>query len=117
MYINSNKNVKEKLTVDREVQSRGVATKGYHTDNGIFNASYFMEELLKKHQKIRFSGYGASHKNRVAYCSINTLVMMIETILMHAALNILRTHCPLIFGQWQWIIMYGYTIGYLTCGL
>ena len=36
---------------------------GYHTDNGIFNASEFMGELLKKQKKLRFSGAGASHKN------------------------------------------------------
>ena len=35
--------------------------KVYHTD--IFNTSKFMEELLKKQQKLRFSGAGASHKN------------------------------------------------------
>ena len=40
--------------------------KLYHTDNGIFNASEFMEELLKKQQKIIFIGAGASHKNGAA---------------------------------------------------
>ena len=36
------------------------------TDNGIFNVSEFMEELLKKQQKIMFSGAGVSHQNRAA---------------------------------------------------
>ena len=35
---------------------------GYHTDNRIFNASEFMEELLNNQQKIRFSGAGSSHQ-------------------------------------------------------
>ena len=35
----------------------------YQTDNEIFNTSKFMEELLKKQQKLRFSGAGASHQN------------------------------------------------------
>ena len=35
----------------------------YHTDNAIFNTSKFMEELLKKQQKLRFSEAGDSHKN------------------------------------------------------
>ena len=35
----------------------------YHTDNEIFNTSKFMEELLKKQQKLRFSAGGASHQN------------------------------------------------------
>ena len=33
-------------------QSQGVVIKGYHTDNGSFNASDFIEELLKKYQQI-----------------------------------------------------------------
>ena len=64
--INATETVKEKLTFDREAQSQGVVIKGYHTNNGIFNASEFMEELLKKQQKIRFSGAGASYQNGAA---------------------------------------------------
>ena len=61
--INSTENVKAKLTFEREAKSQGVVIKGYHTDNGIFNYSEFMEEMLKKQKNIRFSGAGASHKN------------------------------------------------------
>ena len=57
--INDTETVKAKLTLEREAQSQGVAIKGYQTDNEIFNVSEFMEELLKKQQKIRFSGAGA----------------------------------------------------------
>ena len=46
--INYTETVKNKLTIEREAQSQGVAIKGYHTDNGIFKASEFMKELLKK---------------------------------------------------------------------
>ena len=53
--------VKAKLTFEREAQSQVVVINGYHTDNGIFNASEFMEDLSKNQQKIRFSGSGASH--------------------------------------------------------
>ena len=45
--INATETFKAKLTFKRESQSQGVVIKGYHTDNGIFNASNFMEELLK----------------------------------------------------------------------
>ena len=45
--INSTETVKAKLTFEREAQSQGVVIKGYHTYNGICNASEFMEELLK----------------------------------------------------------------------
>ena len=36
-------------------------TKVYRID--IFNTSKFMEELLKKQRKLKFSGAGASHQN------------------------------------------------------
>ena len=29
----------------------------------------------------------------------------------------LVTHCPLIFDQWQWIMLYGSTTGPLICSL
>ena len=61
--------------------------KVYHSDNGIFNASYFMEELLKKQQKIRFSGSGASHQNGAAECTVNAVVTMPRTILIHVTLR------------------------------
>ena len=60
--------------------------KGYHTDYGIFNSSEFTEELLKKQQKIRFSGSGASHQNGAAERAIKTVFNMARTMLMHAAI-------------------------------
>ena len=61
--INTTETIKAKITFEMEAQSQGVVIKGYHTDNGIFNASEFMEEILKKQQNIRFSRAGASHQN------------------------------------------------------
>ena len=46
-----------------------------------------MEELLKKHQNIRFSGDGASHQNVAADRTIKTEVTMARTMLMPAALR------------------------------
>ena len=63
--------------------------KGYHTDNGIFNSSEFMEELLKKQQKIRFSVAGASHQNGAAERAIMMEVTTTSTMLMHAVIR-----CP-----------------------
>ena len=85
--INATETVKARLTFEREAQSQGVVIKGYHTDNGIFNASEFMEELLKQQQKISFSVAGASHHNGAAERAIKMLVTMERTMLMHAALR------------------------------
>ena len=59
VVIHATKNVKAKLTFEREDKSQGVMINEYHTD--ISNTSKFMEELLKKQQKLRFSAAGASH--------------------------------------------------------
>ena len=63
--------------------------KGYHTDNGIFNASEFIEEPLKNQQKIKFSAAGDSHQNGEAERAIKTVVTTTRTMLVHAALR-----CP-----------------------
>ena len=59
--INATKTVKIKLTFEREDKSQGIMINEYHND--ISNTSKFMEELLKKHQKTRFSGASDSHQN------------------------------------------------------
>ena len=84
--INATETVNEKLNFEREAQSQGVAIKGYHTDNGIFNTSEFMEYLLKNQQKISFSGASTSHKNGSSERAIKTVVTMARTMLMNAAI-------------------------------
>ena len=59
--IHATETVKAKLTFEREDKSQGVMINEYHT--GIFNTSKFMEKLLKKQQKLRFSAAGALHQN------------------------------------------------------
>ena len=59
--INSTETVKAKLTFEREDKSQEVMIKLYHTDT--FNTSKFIEKLLKKQQKLKFSAAGASHQN------------------------------------------------------
>ena len=56
--------------------------KVYPTDTGIFNTPKCMEDLLKKQQKIMFSGAGASHKNGLADRTINMVVAIASAILM-----------------------------------
>ena len=87
--INATENVKAKLTSERVAQSQGVLIKVYDTNNGISNASEFMEKLFYKQQKIRSSGASASHQNGAAERVIKTVVTMERTKLMHAAFR-----CP-----------------------
>ena len=48
-----------------------------------------MDKILKDQQKIRFSGYGASHQNGAAELTTKMVVTMASTMLMHTALR-----CP-----------------------
>ena len=73
--------------------------KIYHNYNGIFNTSKFMEDILKKQQKISFSGAGASHKNGSEDRNINMLVTMTSTMVMHAALRYYKNTLSTDFGQ------------------
>ena len=84
MDINATETVKEKLTYEMEDKSQGVMINGYHTENGIFNTSKFMEEPLKKHQNIRFSGASTSDQNGAANRTIKTVVTMESAILIQA---------------------------------
>ena len=59
--INATETVKAKLTFEREDKCQGVMINEYHND--ISNTSFFLEELFKKQQKLRFSEAGASHQN------------------------------------------------------
>ena len=86
--INATENDKSKITYEKEAQSQVLVIKRYHTDNGILNASKFMEEMLKKQKTIRFSWSGASHKNGAEERAIKMLVTMENTMLMYAVLRL-----------------------------
>ena len=84
--INATETVKAKLAFERDYQNQWVVIKVYHTDNGIFNDSEFMEELLNKEQKIRFSGASALDQNRLVERAIKMVVTMARNMLMYTAL-------------------------------
>ena len=63
-----------------------MAIKGYHTQNGIFNSSEFMEKLLKNNKNIRFIEAGASHINGAEERTITMADNMERTTLMRTAL-------------------------------
>ena len=87
--------------------------KVYHTDNVIFVTSYFMEELFKNQQKIRFSGAGASHQNGAAEHTISMVFNMARTMLIHIVLIYPKETLYTDFVQYKWNIFYGSTVVYL----
>ena len=86
----------------------------YHTDNGIFNTSKFIEKLLKKRQRIRFVGAGASHKNGAAERAIKTVVTMASAILMKSWMICHLDTLSIDFGQRKWDILYGSKVGLMV---
>ena len=61
--------------------------KHYHSDNGVFTAALFKEACDEVGQTQSFSGVGAQHQNSEAERSIQTVVYMARSFMIHAALN------------------------------
>ena len=72
-----------------------------------------MEELLKKQQKIRFSGDGASRQNGAAERAIKKMVNMASAILMQAWMICHKDTLSIDFGQRKWTMLYGSKVGSL----
>ena len=63
----------------------GISIQAYQSDNSIFAAHGFLEEIDKL-QNIKFSGVGAHHQNDIAGRAIQTIFIKAHTIMIHAAL-------------------------------
>ena len=76
-----------------------------------------MEELLNNKKQIRFSGYGISHQNGTAELTINVIVTMEITMLMHAALTCPKVTLSTDFGQQKWSILYISKVRSMICSM
>ncbi len=64
-----------------------VKVKHFHSDNGIFSSGEYRLECSKKKQSQSFSGLGAQHQNSKAERSIQTIMYMARTFLVHSSLH------------------------------
>ena len=87
--------------------------KGCHTDNGIFNTSKFMEELLKKQKNLRFSGASASHQNEAAELTNKKVIIEASAILILDWMICHKNTLFIDFGQQKWTMFYEYKVGSL----
>ena len=85
--LSAQETVEAKLTFEREALQVGVQVKDYQTDNGVYTAKEFLEELTKEGQGIKHSGVGGHHHNGVAENNIKTVVRRAQTMMIHAALR------------------------------
>jgi transposase InsO family protein len=59
----------------------------YHSDNGVFTAAEFQEDCKLKYQQQTFSGVGAKHQNGRAERSIQTIMSIARTFMIHVSLH------------------------------
>ena len=79
--------IRAKREFEAEMASMGVTVLSYHTDNGVFTASQFQDELAKMNQDMTLSGVGAHHQNAVAERAIGTVTSMARTMLLHSKMR------------------------------
>ena len=85
--LNAEETLLGKACFEREAPLSGVKIKSHHTDNGVFTAQSFMDEIRTQEQSITFSGMGAHHQNGVAERAIGTTFMQARTQLLHSQLR------------------------------
>ena len=65
----------------------GVTVINYHSDNGVFTAAQFQDELASSEQGLTLSGVGAHHQNAVAEREIGVVFNLARTMMLHAKLR------------------------------
>ena len=79
--------IRAKREFEREMASMGVTVLNYHTDNGVFTAAAFQDELASMEQGLSLSGVGAHHQNAMAERAIGTVVSISRTMMLHAKMR------------------------------
>ena len=64
-----------------------VEVEHYCSDNGVFTEEEFREACAEEDQTQSFSGVGAQHQNARAERSIQTIIYMARTFMLHVALH------------------------------
>ena len=76
-----------KHALEREANSMGFRLRSFLTDNGVFKAKDFRDDLERRGQTIHFSGVGGKHQNGVAENGIKTISNLARAMLIHSALR------------------------------
>ena len=79
--------IRAKREFEAEMSSMGVTVLNYHTDNGVFTATQFQDELATMQQGLTLSGVGAHHQNAVAERAIGTVTSIARTMMLHAKMR------------------------------
>ena len=76
--------LKGKLAFELFAQQNGVQIKGYHADNGVFNANKWKAACQEARQQLLIAGVNAHHTNGLAEKRIRDLQDLTRTMLIHA---------------------------------
>jgi Reverse transcriptase (RNA-dependent DNA polymerase) len=99
--------IRAKRSFERALADRGIFVIDYHTDNGVFTAASFQQELEQCTQNMTFSGPGAHHMNAVAERAIGTIISLSRTMMIHAKLRWPEAITP---DLWPMAVDYAVTI-------
>ena len=87
-HLNSHETLKAKENFELMCRDNGVIPQSYLSDNGpSFTSKSFTEKLSTFAQVIRFAGVGAHHHNGVAERSIQTIMSIARTMMLHSAIH------------------------------
>ncbi|CAJ1940544.1 unnamed protein product [Cylindrotheca closterium] len=88
VHLNTQETLSAKISVEEQLQDFGVVVLEYLSDNGRpFTSQEYNDHLLKFSQIHSFAGVGAHHHNGIAERSIQTIMSIAQTMMMHQAIH------------------------------
>jgi hypothetical protein len=86
--IDTHETLKAKKKFETFCRDYGISPQQYQSDNGKpFTSQAFTEDLSTFQQIIKFAGVGAHHHNGVAERSIQSVMSIARTMMLHAAIH------------------------------
>ena len=88
VHLNTHETLKAKENFEQTCRDYGVIVTEYLSDNGsAFTSKDYTRHLHEFHQIQRFAGVGAHHHNGVAERSIQTVMSIARTMMLHQAIH------------------------------
>lgn len=88
VHLNTHETISSKENFEKSCRDVGVVVQEYLSDNGSsFSSQAFRKHLENFAQVIRYAGVGAHHHNGAAERSIQTVMAIARTMMLHAAIH------------------------------
>jgi hypothetical protein len=87
-HLTTHETLDSKIKFEQTCRDFGVVVQHYHSDNGsAFTSKAYSDHLREFAQIFTFAGVGAHHHNGKAERSIQTIMSMARTMMLHAAIH------------------------------